>query len=229
MSKNEFENCVETLRSGLHTTQMSALLWRVLGALKRDGRLNEIRLAKGPAKKIIDEVLPIQRLLEAGLLPSGVVRFPWNDGPFDCILNADSGDLITIDVTGAGSPARFHCMSELNRVGEGRGFVSLGDAAGNKEFEELMAQPRSAYSTTEAQRLMLDNVRHRHDAKVSKLETRRQEEKPDALIIAADFDALPYARWKSIQLSFREIAKRSPYKFVYLADTSQEHFNLQLH
>ncbi len=109
----------------------------------------DYREAKGSLKKLSSEVVPVARHLRFVSF-DGAVRFSMSDKFPDAWLRTPNGREQGVEVTVAQAREKYELAAELNRKGEGRGFLGLADDASRQQFESRLSRPRVMYSSQNA-------------------------------------------------------------------------------
>ncbi len=110
--------------------------------------LNEVRFNSGPGKRLMDEIMPVSRMLKFGNMTEGWVQFPQNYEIPDCYLwKPDAARPTKIEITVSQGRERFHRRKELVEEGHSHGYVGLQDDASEEDFKAARGREHSAYST----------------------------------------------------------------------------------
>ncbi len=139
---------------------------RIFPFIHGAGLTADYREARGRLKRLRDEVTPIVGLLKRKASPDDKAKFNLDSSDHDALW-VRSQSTIKIEATVAQARARLNLMRELNKKGEGRGFLPITDEEETAQFLTVMDEEPSCYSTREyastlekAIRLCLQNKQH---------------------------------------------------------------------
>jgi hypothetical protein len=158
--------------------------------------LAEIRFSSGPGKRLMDEIMPVSRMLKFGNITEGWVQFPQNYEVPDCYLwERDTALPTKIEITVSQGRERFHRMKELFEEGHSHGYVGLQDDASEEDFKTARGREHSAYSTEKVlectKREIEIALNKKNDPKYTSMQ----------LIISTPLrvEFLPFERWAAIK------------------------------
>jgi hypothetical protein len=116
--------------------------------IHRSGLTADYREARGRLKRLRDEVTPIVGLLKRKAEPTDMAKFNLDSSDYDALW-VRSQSSIKIEATVAQARARLNLMRELNKKGEGRGFLPITDDEKTERFLAAMDKEPSGYLTKE--------------------------------------------------------------------------------
>ncbi len=218
--KDELDSFYIALKSGTTVASFLKRYERIIQFIHEEGRTKDYRLARGPVKKLRDEVSPVARFVRKHAAPDDRIRFALDDPAPDCCVRHGGGRLREIEVTVAQARERFNVMTELNQTGTGRGYLGLSDDAPTEHFVRRMAQPRVAYSGEE--------VGHSMICAVAICARRKSNSQGDTLLIEAPLETLPANRWDDFRPLLAEKVKELVFREVYVTGRSERDICLRI-
>lgn len=217
---NEIDRFYSLLQSGMSVAEFLRCYEGLFPFIRSNGLTLEYRLAKGPLKRLRDEVTPAYQFIRQHAALDDKIQFPLDDGPHDCnIWHRKPARHRTIQITVVQGVERFFLMTELNETGCGRGFVGLNDNSSRRAFKKKMAQEREMYSTGQVRTAMVGAFRLCADNK--------RQSQSNTLIISASMAILPRSRWMEMQSELAEPFSRLSFSEVYVV-SDEDKFCWQL-
>ena len=212
--KNELDDFYTVLKRGTTVANFLDRYERIIQFIHEEGLTKGYRLARGPVKKLCDEVSPVARFVRKHAAPEDRIWFALDDTAPDCCVRHEVGGLREIEVTVAQARERLNVMTELNQTGTGRGYLGLSDDAPTEDFDRRMTQPRVAYSEEEVGRSMIRAV--------TICARNKSKFQGGTLLIEAPLETLPADRWGNFQAPLAEKVKELAFSEVYVTGRSDD-------
>jgi hypothetical protein len=212
---NELDGFYSVLRNRTTVAEYISRYEALFPLIHSNGLTANYRLAKGPFKRLRDEITPVFPFAQQHAALDDEIQFPLDDGPHDCnIWHRAQGRHRTIQITVVHGHARFRIMTELNAAGCSRGFLALNDDSGKQAFNDAMGREREMYSTARAQQVMLRAF--------SLCAEKKRRSTSDTLIIGASTQMLPRSRWQETQPALADLFAENTFSEVYVASDDDE-------
>ncbi len=210
--KNELDEFYTVLKRGTTVASFLDRYERIIQFIHEESLTKDYRLARGPVKKLCDEVSPVERFVRKHAAPEDRIWFALDDTAPDCCVRHEGGGLREIEVTVAQARERLNVMTELDQTGIGRGYLGLSDDAPKEDFVRKMDQPRVAYSTEEIGRSIICAV-----AICARTKSKFQG---DTLLIEAPLETLPADRWGDFRAPLAQKVRELAFAEVYVTGRS---------
>lgn len=196
----------------------------IFPVIHTNGLTFDYRLARGPAKRLRDEISPVACFLKNHATGADEVLFPLNNDVIDCEVWHATGQNRKIQITIAQARERRLLMEELNQCGSAPGFLGVTDDQIGQAFR-VKAEERRAYSTNEVEQVI------GHALKLC-LAKKKYHSGADTLLIDAPLNLLPNDRWDRLTPSFSALVTkpelRSNFAEIYVAGSPSSGVCLKL-
>lgn len=178
--------------------------------VRERGDVEALRLAKGPYKKLQDEVLPTLIYAMSELKPDAEIQFHLSDRGHDATAWLKGQQRpVCIEATVASGKARLVEMTALNKHGRGHGFINATDAD-TIEYVEACYRDHQAWQLEE----VFDNIQASVRVCVEN-KTKKQHDGLTLVISVPLFLLLP-DEWQRLAPRLVKVAAPSPCRKVYV-------------
>jgi hypothetical protein len=182
----------------------------IYARIREVGDVEALRLAKGPYKKLQDEIRPTLIYAISELQPDDEIQFHLSDRGHDATAwPRDNASPVPIETTVASGKARLIEMKALNKDGIAHGFINATDADPMEHIEVCYRDYR-AWDLDE----VFDNVQSAIRICVQS-KTKRQHQGL-TLVISVPLFLLQAEEWERAAPRFAQTAPQSPCKAVFV-------------